>query len=101
MGKKNSKKEKLVVDSVDKALKSYMDDNISPENYKKLIFKLEGGLVKAVLREELTVHEFAKTDKLLGELENRKNNSNNNSNDNAKSDADNEADSGTENKSEQ
>ena len=77
MGKRNSKKEKLVVDSVDKALKSYMDDNISPENYKKLIFKLQGGLVKAVLREELTVQEYAKTDKLLGELENRKNNSNN------------------------
>ena len=97
MGKKNSKKEKLVVDSVDKALKSYMDDNISPENYKKLIFKLEGGLVKAVLREELTVHEFAKTDKLLGELENRKNNSNNDSNEESKDAPDNEAD----NKSEQ
>ena len=25
------KKEKLVVDSVDKAIKSYMDDNCSPE----------------------------------------------------------------------
>jgi hypothetical protein len=97
MGKKNSKKEKLVVDSVDKALKSYMDDNISPENYKKLIFKLQGGLVKAVLREELTVQEYAKTDKLLGELENRKNNSNNNSEDDAKSDTDSDA----ENKSEQ
>ena len=81
MGKRNSKKEKLVVDSVDKALKSYMDDNISPENYKKLIFKLQGGLVKAVLREELTVQEYAKTDKLLGELENRKNNSNEESKD--------------------
>lgn len=97
MGKRNSKKEKLVVDSVDKALKSYMDDNISPENYKKLIFKLEGGLVKAVLREELTVHEFAKTDKLLGELENRKNNSNNDSNEESKDAPDNEA----ANKSEQ
>ena len=97
MGKRNSKKEKLVVDSVDKALKSYMDDNISPENYKKLIFKLQGGLVKAVLREELTVHEFAKTDKLLGELENRKNNSNNDSNEESKDAPDNEA----ANKSEQ
>ena len=97
MGKKNSKKEKLVVDSVDKALKSYMDDNISPENYKKLIFKLQGGLVKAVLREELTVQEYAKTDKLLGELENRKNNSNNDSNEESKDAPDNEA----ANKSEQ
>ncbi len=97
MGKKNSKKEKLVVDSVDKALKSYMDDNISPENYKKLIFKLQGGLVKAVLREELTVQEYAKTDKLLGELENRKNNSNNDSNEESNNAPDNEAD----NKSEQ
>ena len=97
MGKRNSKKEKLVVDSVDKALKSYMDDNISPENYKKLIFKLQGGLVKAVLREELTVQEYAKTDKLLGELENRKNNSNNDSNEESKDAPDNEAD----NKSEQ
>lgn len=74
MGKKKTKKEKLVVDSVDKALKSYMDDDCSPEDFKKLVFKLEGGLVKAVLREELTVHEFAKTDILLGELKNRKNN---------------------------
>ncbi len=97
MGKRNSKKEKLVVDSVDKALKSYMDDNISPENYKKLIFKLQGGLVKAVLREELTVQEYAKTDKLLGELENRKNNSNNDSNEESKDAPDNEA----ANKSEQ
>lgn len=74
MGKKKTKKEKLVVDSVDKALKSYMDDDCSPEDFKKLVFKLEGGLVKAVLREELTVHEFAKTDILLDELKNRKNN---------------------------
>ena len=72
MGKKNSKKEKLVVDSVDKALKSYMDDNISPENYKKLIFKIEGSLVKAVLHEDLTAVEFANTDKILNELESRK-----------------------------
>jgi hypothetical protein len=33
-------KEKLVVNSVDKAIKSYMDDNISPEDYKKLITKV-------------------------------------------------------------
>lgn len=68
--KKN--KEKLVVDSVDKAIKSYMDENCSPEDYKKLIFKLEGGLVKAVLRKDLSVTEFAKTDKILEEFENRK-----------------------------
>ena len=48
-----TKKEKLVVKSVDKAIKSYMDENCSPEEYKKLIFKLEGGLVKAVLHKEL------------------------------------------------
>lgn len=68
--KKN--KEKLVVDSVDKAIKSYMDENCSPEDYKKLIFKLEGGLVKAVLRKNLSVTEFAKADKILEEFENRK-----------------------------
>ena len=68
--KKN--KEKLVVDSVDKAIKSYMDENCSPEDYKKLIFKLEGGLVKAVLRKDLSVTEFAKADKILDEFENRK-----------------------------
>jgi len=68
--KKN--KEKLVVDSVDKAIKSYMDENCSPEDYKKLIFKLEGGLVKAVLRKDLSVTEFAKADKILEEFENRK-----------------------------
>ena len=48
------KKEKLVVESMDKAIKSYMDDNCSPEQYKKLIFKLEGGLVKAVLQKNLS-----------------------------------------------
>ena len=67
-----NKKEKLVVDSVDKAIKSYMDENCSPEDYKKLIFKLEGGLVKAVLRKDLSVTEFAKADKILEEFENRK-----------------------------
>ena len=66
-------KEKLVVNSVDKAIKSYMDDNISPENYKKLITKLEGGLVKAVLKKDLSVVEFANADKILEEFENRKN----------------------------
>lgn len=67
-----TKKEKLVVNSVDKAIKSYMDENCSPEEYKKLIFKLEGGLVKAVLHKELSVTEFANTDKILEEFENRK-----------------------------
>ncbi len=66
------KKEKLVVESMDKAIKSYMDDNCSPEQYKKLIFKLEGGLVKAVLKKNLSVVEFANADKILEEFENRK-----------------------------
>ena len=52
-------KEKLVVDSVDKAIKSYMDKNCSSAQYKKLIFKLEGSLVKAVLHKKLSVVEFA------------------------------------------
>ena len=67
-----AKKEKLVVDSVDKAIKSYMDESCSPEDYKKLIFKLEGGLVKAVLHKNLSVVEFANADRILGEFENRK-----------------------------
>lgn len=67
-----TKKEKLVVDSVDKAIKSYMDPNCSSEKYKKLIFKIEGSLVKAVLHEDLTAVEFANTDKILNELESRK-----------------------------
>ena len=66
------KKEKLVVESMDKAIKSYMDDNCSPEQYKKLIFKLEGGLVKAVLKKNLSVVEFANADKILEEFESRK-----------------------------
>ena len=66
------KKEKLVVESMDKAIKSYMDDNCSPEQYKKLIFKLEGGLVKAVLQKNLSVVEFANADRILNEFENRK-----------------------------
>jgi len=67
-----NKKEKLVVDSVDKAIKSYMDANCSSEDYKKLIFKLEGGLVKAVLRKNLSVVEFANADRILNEFESRK-----------------------------
>lgn len=67
------KKEKLVVKSMDKAIKSYMDDKCTPEQYKKLIFKLEGGLVKAVLKKNLSVVEFANADKILEEFENRKN----------------------------
>ena len=69
------KKEKIVVDSVDKAIKSYMDEKCSPEDYSKLVTKLEGGLVKAVLKKKLSVVEFAKTDKILEEFESRKNNS--------------------------
>ena len=67
------KKERLVVKSMDKAIKSYMDDKCTPEQYKKLIFKLEGGLVKAVLKKDLSVVEFANADKILEEFENRKN----------------------------
>ena len=69
-----TKKEKLVVDSIDKAIKSYMDESCSPEDYKKLVFKLEGTLVKAVLHKKLSVVEFANTDRILDEFENRKNN---------------------------
>ncbi len=70
-----NKKEKLVVDSVDKAIKSYMDEKCSPAAYKKLIFKLEGGLVKAVLHKNLSVVEFANADRILNEFESRKNES--------------------------
>ena len=51
-------KEKLVVDSVDKAIKSYMDDNCSPEEYKKLVSKIEGSLEKAVRQKKLSEEEF-------------------------------------------
>ena len=68
-----TKKEKLVVNSVDQAIKSYMDTNCSPEDYKKLVFKLEGSLVKAVLHKELSVVEFANTDRILEEFKLRKN----------------------------
>lgn len=70
-----NKKEKLVVNSVDKAIKSYMDEKCSPAAYKKLIFKLEGGLVKAVLHKNLSVVEFANADRILNEFESRKNES--------------------------
>ena len=68
-------KERIVVDSMDKAIKSYMDENCSPEDYKKLVFKLEGSLVKAVLHKKLSVVEFANADKILEEFESRKTNS--------------------------
>lgn len=65
-------KEKLVVDSVDKAIKSYMDKNCSPEDYKKLVSKLEGSLEKAVRKNQLSEEEFENTNKILSEFENRK-----------------------------
>ena len=65
-------KEKLVVDSVDKAIKSYMDKNCSSEEYTKLINKLEGSLVRAVLHKKLSVVEFANADNILNEFESRK-----------------------------
>lgn len=68
-----NKAEKLVVDSVDKAIKSYMDEKCTPADYHKLIFKLEGSLVKAVLHKNLSVVEFANADKILNEFESRKN----------------------------
>ena len=68
-------KERIVVDSMDKAIKSYMDENCSPEDYKKLVYKLEGSLVKAVLHKKLSVVEFANADKILEEFESRKTNS--------------------------
>lgn len=67
-----TKKEKLVVDSVDKAIKSYMDDNCSPEDYKKLVSKLEGSLEKAVRKNQLTAEEFENTNNILNEFESRK-----------------------------
>lgn len=67
------KKEKLVVNSVDKAIKSYMDENCSPEDYKKLVSKLEGSLEKAVRKNTLTEEEFENTNKILNEFESRKN----------------------------
>ena len=67
-----SKKEKLVVDSVDKAIKSYMDDNCSPEDYKKLVTKLEGSLEKAVRKNQLSEEEFENTNNILNEFESRK-----------------------------
>ncbi len=70
-----SKKEKLVVDSVDKAIKSYMDENCSPEDYKKLVNELEDSLEKAVHQKKLSEEEFENTNKILNEFENRKNNS--------------------------
>lgn len=67
-----TKKEKLVVDSVDKAIKSYMDDNCSPEEYKKLVSKIEGSLEKAVRQKKLSEEEFENTNKILNEFESRK-----------------------------
>ncbi len=67
-----TKKEKLVVDSVDKAIKSYLDDDCSPEDYKKLVSKLGGDLEKAVRQKTLSEEEFENTNKILEEFESRK-----------------------------
>ena len=67
-----SKKEKLVVDSMDKAIKSYMDDNCSPEDYTKLVSKIEEDLEEAVRQKTLSEEEFENTNNLLNEFESRK-----------------------------
>ena len=67
-----TKKEKLVVDSVDKAMKSYMDDSCSPEDYKKLVSKIGDDLEKAVRDKTLSEEEYENTNKILEEFENRK-----------------------------
>ena len=67
-----TKKEKLVVDSVDKAMKSYMDDDCSPEDYKKLVSKIGDDLEKAVRDKTLSEEEYENTNKILEEFENRK-----------------------------
>ena len=67
-----TKKEKLVVDSVDKAIKSYMDENCSPEDYKKIVSELEGSLEKAVRQNKLSEEEFENTNRILSEFESRK-----------------------------
>ena len=67
-----AKKEKLVVDSVDKAMKSYMDDDCSPEDYKKLDSKIGDNLEKAVRDKTLSEEEYENTNKILEEFENRK-----------------------------
>ena len=67
-----AKKEKLVVDSVDKAMKSYMDDDCSPEDYKKLVSKIGDNLEKAVRDKTLSEEEYENTNKILEEFENRK-----------------------------
>lgn len=67
-----AKKEKLVVDSVDKAIKSYMDENCSQEDNKKIVSEIRGSLEKAVNNKTLTEEEFENTNKILTEFENRK-----------------------------
>ena len=67
-----AKKEKLVVDSVDKAMKSYMDDDCSPEDYKKLVSKIGDDLEKAVRDKTLSEEEYENTNIILEEFENRK-----------------------------
>ena len=67
-----AKKEKLVVDSVDKAMKSYMDDDCSPEDYKKLVSKIGDDLEKAFRDKTLSEEEYENTNKILEEFENRK-----------------------------
>ena len=67
-----TKKEKLVVDSMDKAIKSYMDDNCSPEDYTKLVSKIEEDLEEAVRQKTLSEEEFENTNNILNEFESRK-----------------------------
>ena len=65
-------KEKFVCDSIDKAIKYYLDDNISLKRTEKLLRKIRGKLVSFVLNKQMSYVEFAKTDDILVKISHKK-----------------------------
>ena len=65
-------KEKFVCDSIDKAIKYYLDDSISLKRTEKLLRKIRGKLVSFVLNKQMSYIEFARTDDILVKISHKK-----------------------------
>ena len=65
-------KEKFVCDSIDKAIKYYLDDSISLKRTERLLRKIRGKLVSFVLNKQMSYTEFARTDDILVKISHKK-----------------------------
>ena len=65
-------KEKLVCESIDKALAQCFNPEVSSEEYNKYLFKIEGKFVDLVKKNKMSYNEFAQTDDILIRMKNKK-----------------------------